>query len=76
VYAFNLGYVIKTSVIVFDKYQKEGTVDLRIRITLNTLSDRNPYDRLRKEPSSIRPIFNLSLTPIAISLEFILKEIK
>jgi hypothetical protein len=30
VYASDLGYVIRTSVVIFDEYQKGGTVDLKI----------------------------------------------
>jgi hypothetical protein len=46
VYAFDLGYVIRTSVVMFDEYQKGGIVDLRIRIISNILLDRNPRGRL------------------------------
>jgi hypothetical protein len=58
VYAPDLSYVIRTSVVIFDEYQKGGTVDLRIQIILNILLDRNPHDRSRKEPASsdIKPV--------------------
>jgi hypothetical protein len=36
-------------VIIFDEYQKRKTVNLKTRVTLNVLSDRNPRKRLRKD---------------------------
>jgi hypothetical protein len=36
-------------VIIFDEYQKKETVDLKTRVTLNVLSDRNSRERSRKD---------------------------
>jgi hypothetical protein len=36
-------------VIIFDEYQKRETIDLKTRVTLNVLSDRNLRGRSRKD---------------------------
>lgn len=56
IYAPDLGYVTRTSVIIFDESQKGGTVDLRVRTTPNTLPDRKPRGRPRKDPAADAPI--------------------
>jgi hypothetical protein len=45
-------------VIIFDEYQKKKTVNLKIRVTLNVLLDRNPRKKLRKDPVVIAPTPN------------------
>jgi hypothetical protein len=77
VYAPDLSYVIRTSVVIFDEYQKGGTVDLRIQITLNILLDRNPHGRSRKEPASsnTKSIRMPSSTPAIITSESMPQEI-
>ena len=64
IYAPDLGYVTKATVVVFDEFQKGGPVDLRIRTTPNTLSDRQPRGRLRKNPAADAPMPNRSETDI------------
>lgn len=56
IYAPDLGYVTRTSVIIFNESQKGGTVDLRVRTTPNTLPDRKPRGRPRKDPAADAPI--------------------
>jgi hypothetical protein len=50
--------VTKLSVIIFDEYQKRETVNLKTRVTLNVLSDRNPRKRSRKDPITVTPTPN------------------
>jgi hypothetical protein len=45
---------------VFDESQRGGTVDLRIRTTPNTLPDRKPRGRPRKNPAADAPMPNRS----------------
>jgi hypothetical protein len=45
-------------VVIFDEYQKRGTVNLKTRVTLNVLPDRNPRKRLRKDPVATTPTLN------------------
>src|SRR5271167_1406191 len=56
IYAPDLGYVTRTSLIIFNESQKGGTVDLRVRTTPNTLPDRKPRGRPRKDPAADAPI--------------------
>jgi hypothetical protein len=49
VYAPDLNYVIRSSIVTFDKLEKGGTVDLRFRGTRNTLPDREPRGRPRNK---------------------------
>jgi hypothetical protein len=45
-------------VIIFDEYQKREIIDLKTRITLNVLPDRNSRERLRKDPVTATPTLN------------------
>jgi hypothetical protein len=55
VYAPDLDYVIRSSIVTFDELEKGGTIDLRFRSTRNTLPDRKPRDRPRnKMPESVK----------------------
>jgi hypothetical protein len=45
-------------VIIFDEYQKKEIINLKIRVTLNVLSDRNSRERSRKDPVAIAPTSN------------------
>jgi hypothetical protein len=47
-------------VVIFDEYQKGETVDLKTRVTLNVLSDRNPRGRPRKDLIAVAPTPNHS----------------
>jgi hypothetical protein len=45
-------------VVIFDEYQKRETVNLKTRVTLNVLSDRNPRERSRKDLIAVIPTPN------------------
>jgi hypothetical protein len=45
-------------VIIFDEYQKKETVNLKTRVTLNVLSDRNSRKKPRKDFIAVTPTPN------------------
>jgi hypothetical protein len=47
-------------VIIFDEYQKRETINLKTRVTLNVLLDRNPRGRPRKDLIAVTPTLNHS----------------
>jgi hypothetical protein len=47
-------------VVIFDEYQKREIVDLKTRVTLNVLPDRNSRGRSRKDPVTVTPTLNHS----------------
>jgi hypothetical protein len=49
VYAPDLDYVIRSSIVTFDELEKNGTVDLRFRGIRNTLPDREPRGKPRNK---------------------------
>jgi hypothetical protein len=49
IYILNLGYVIRFFIMIFNKLEKDGTVDLRFRGIQNILSDREPRGRPRNK---------------------------
>ena len=72
VYAPDLGYVIRTSVVTFDEHQKGGTVDLRVRTTPNALPNRNLRGRPRKEPASMYTASAFTIPAALSTLPFLL----
>jgi hypothetical protein len=49
IYILDLGYVIRSFIITFDKLKKNNTVNLRFRSIRNTLPDREPKGRPRNK---------------------------
>jgi hypothetical protein len=47
-------------VVIFDEYQKKEIINLKTRVTLNVLPDRNPRRRPRKDPVVTALILNHS----------------
>jgi hypothetical protein len=49
VYTLDLDYVIRSSIVTFDEFEKNSTVDLRFRNIRNILPDREPKNRPRNK---------------------------
>jgi hypothetical protein len=44
--------------VIFDEYQKKEIINLKTRVTLNVLLDRNSRERLRKDLIAVTPTPN------------------
>jgi hypothetical protein len=49
IYTSDLNYVIRSSIIIFDKLKKDNTINLHFRSIRNTLPDREPKSRPRNK---------------------------
>jgi hypothetical protein len=64
VYILDLDYVIRFFIMTFDELKKDNIIDLRFRSIRNTLSDREPRDKLsgpRQEISTAKALHEKKL---------------